>query len=164
MVVSHCKPDTNIQHRPSPDAAPNNKFSVFSVPTAPRPKKSSLATFYARTSVDSGIWADSEFGGGMAPCIARRRPARGTPPRLGGRPARGSRLVITAAYVEERLARAREGRRRPGVRDARCCHASGAPVMPAWRHSATHAAHGRGERRGGCAPSRAERATRLSST
>ena len=35
--------------------------------------------------------------------------------------------------------------------------------MPTWRHSATHAAHGRGERRGGCAPSRAERATRLSS-
>ena len=55
---------------------------------------------------------------------------------------RGSRLVITAAYVEERLARAREGRRRPGVRDARCCHASGAPVMPAWRHSATHARTG----------------------
>ena len=69
-------------------------------------------------------------------------PARGTPLRLEGRPARGSRLVITAAYVEERLARAREGRRRPGVRDARCCHASGAPVMPAWRHSATHARTG----------------------
>ena len=57
-------------------------------------------------------------------------------------PTRGSRRVITAAYVEERLARAREGRRRPGVRDARCCHASGAPVMPAWRHSATHARTG----------------------
>ena len=78
-------------------------------------------------------------------------------------PSRGSRLVITAAYVEERLARAREGRRRPGVRDARCCHASGAPVMPAWRHSATHARTG-AENRGGCAPPRAERATRLSST
>ena len=75
----------------------------------------------------------------MGNAVARRRPARGTPPRLEGRPARGNRLVITAAYVEERLARAREGRRRPGVRDARCC---GAPVMPAWRHSATHARTG----------------------
>ena len=75
----------------------------------------------------------------MGNAVARRRPARGSPPRLEGRPARGNRLVITAAYVEERLARAREGRRRPGVRDARCC---GAPVMPAWRHSATHARTG----------------------